>query len=641
MCGVVAWVKASVDEEVDETTLRQMTASLRHRGPDGEGIFVSGNVGLGHKRLSILDVENGRQPMESEGVVLSYNGEIYNFKQLKNELEILGYRFTTHCDTEVLLKAWQEWGADVAHKLRGMFAFVVYDKPQDLLFVARDRLGIKPLHWAQTTKGDLLFASELKAILVHPSIEKKLNPHAIEDFFSLGYVADPNTIFNGIFKLPPAHYALLKLSSQKNTVEPVCYWKIENYVSNDVSSKQDISEDFELLIEEAIKLRMVADVPLGSFLSGGIDSSVISAVMQKHSKRPINTFSIGFDLSKYDESYYAKQIAAQLGFKHINTNVSINDLTFLDQLIDIYDEPFADNSAIPTFILSGVAAQHVKVALSGDGADELLYGYRNHKMLWVEEKIRKVLPSCVRRGLFSALAAIYPNFKTAPKYLRGKTTLSALAGSAIDSYHNAISITHQEQLQRLYSPSFKLQLNGYSSRSLFNEIARECKVNDNLKKIQLIDFKTYLVGGILTKVDRASMKHSLEVRVPFLDHLLVEKVLSVSPSLNLSWRQSKRLLVNGFKHLLPVFVTKRNKMGFSSPIDEWLRQIPKESLQSKLAESALSESGLFSLGRINDLIEEHHERGHEHGMTIWSLLIFNAFLEKHFGQKESENTVSP
>lgn len=641
MCGVVAWVKATTDGKVDESTLRSMTATLHHRGPDGEGFYIDGNVGLGHKRLSILDVENGKQPLESDGVVLSYNGEIYNFKQLKCELEALGHVFASQCDSEVLLFAWKEWGVSAVHKLRGMFAFVIYDKPQNTLFVARDRLGIKPLHWARTSQGDLLFASELKAITAHPDIEKQLNPCAIEDFFSLGYVADPKTIFKDVSKLPPAHVISIDLSDPTRDVTPKCYWEIENFVSDEITREQDIGEEFARLTEEAITLRMVADVPLGSFLSGGIDSSVISAVMQKHSEVPINTFSIGFDLSKYDESFYAKQLATQLGFKHLNTSVSINDLTFMETLVDIYDEPFADNSAIPTFILSGVAAQHVKVALSGDGADELLYGYRNHKMLWVEEKIRKCLPDGVRKKMFGTLAKLYPNLKTAPKFLRGKTTLNALSGSAISSYHNAISITHQNELARLYAPQLKAQLHGYSSLNMFDDIAKKCKSTNSLKAIQLIDFKTYLAGGILTKVDRASMKNSLEVRVPYLDHHLVERTLAASPSLNLSWGQTKRLLVNGFKHLLPSFVTKRNKMGFSSPIDEWLRQIPKESLKSKLSEGALAQTGLFSLDGISILLDEHHERGHEHGMTIWSLLIFNAFLEKHFGTQKSENIVSP
>jgi asparagine synthase (glutamine-hydrolysing) len=243
--------------------------------------------------------------------------------------------------------------------------------------------------------------------------------------------------------------------------------------------------------------------------------------------------------------------------------------------------------------------------------------------------------------MFGTLAKLYPNLKTAPKFLRGKTTLNALSGSAISSYHNAISITHQNELARLYSPQLKAQLHGYSSLNMFDDIAKKCKSTNSLKAIQLIDFKTYLAGGILTKVDRASMKNSLEVRVPYLDHHLVERTLAASPSLNLSWGQTKRLLVNGFKHLLPSFVTKRNKMGFSSPIDEWLRQIPKESLQSKLSEGALAQTELFSLDGISILLDEHHERGHEHGMTIWSLLIFNAFLEKHFGTQKSENIVSP
>lgn len=635
MCGVVAWVRQPSEHEIDESILRSMTESLHHRGPDGEGYYTLKNVGLGHKRLSILDVENGAQPIVRNNIALSYNGEIYNFKTLREELEALGYVFETQCDSEVLLHGWLAWKNQLVTKLRGMFAFVIHDANDNVLYIARDRLGIKPLHWSITKQGDLLVASELKGVLAHPSITKTLNHNAVEDFFSLGYVADPKTIFAGIFKLPPAHHAVIKLEGQdihSLSVNPECYWNIEDFVSDEKPDERAITAEFEALTEDAIKVRMLADVPLGSFLSGGVDSSVISAVMQKHSKQPINTFSIGFDLSQYDESFYAKEVADSLGFKHVNTNVSINDLTYLDTLIDIYDEPFADNSAIPTFILSGVAAEHVKVILSGDGADELLYGYRNHKMLWVEEKIRRLMPTKLRQAVFGSLAKCYPNLNKAPKFLRGKTTLTALAGSAIASYHNAISITHQDHLARIYSSQFKTALSGYTSLTMFEDIAKTSKSSDSLKAIQLVDFKTYLAGDILTKVDRASMKNSLEVRVPYLDHYLVEKVLAVSPSLNLSWDGAKRLLYKAFDKLLPEIVTKRSKMGFSAPIDEWLRQIPTQSLQNKLTGGALNSTGLFDEAGIKALLQEHHDRKFDHGMTIWSLLIFNAFLNKHFGK---------
>ncbi len=633
MCGVVAWVKHLPDQCVDESILRLMTETLNHRGPDGEGYFTSGNVGLGHKRLSILDIQNGHQPMVHSGVALSYNGEIYNFRELKEELLQKGHTFSTHCDSEVLIIGWKEWGVEVVSKLRGMFAFIIHDENNNTIFAARDRLGIKPLHWAKNTEGDLLFSSELKGITANPKIDKKLNFNAVEDFLSLGFVADPKTIFQNIYKLPPAHFVLINTKEVINSIEPKCYWNIEDFVSDEISSEGDVTEDFASLMEDAVRSRMLSDVPLGSFLSGGLDSSVISAVMQKHSSEPINTFSIGFDLSQYDESYYAKKVAEQLGFNHVNTNVSINDLTFLETLIDIYDEPFADNSAIPTYILSKEASKHVKVALSGDGADELLYGYRNHKMVWAEEKVRRVLPSAVRKFVFSALAKVYPNWNNAPKFLKGKTTLNALAGSAINSYHNAISITSQQQLSRLYTTYFKRQLGGYTSLSLFESIGAQYKGTNSLKAIQLIDFKTYLASGILTKVDRASMKNSLEVRVPFLDHYLVEKMLSVSPSLNISWSKSKLLLSNAFTSFLPAFVLKRPKMGFSSPMDEWLRQIPLESLQLKFKEGLLGQSDLFCTGGINTLLQEHYERRRDHGMTIWSLLIFNAFVNKHFGKQ--------
>lgn len=630
MCGVVGWISPSAETCINSDVLEAMTRTLIHRGPDGEGYFCDGRVGLGHRRLSIIDIEGGNQPLSDGSVTISYNGEIYNFKILRDELTALGYVFSTQCDSEVLVHGWKAWKEDLVHKLRGMFAFIIYDAEASRVFVARDRLGIKPLHWTKTHDGHVLFASEIKALLAHPSVSKKLNAEAIEDFLSLGYVADPKTIFNGISKLPPGHYASISLDSSSDTeLTPVCYWQLTNYLGENDEDEGTL-DAFKDKLQDAVNARMISDVPLGGFLSGGIDSSVITALMQRNSQEPIKTFSIGFDLYQYDESYFAGKVAASLGFDHLNTNVSVSDLTLIDKLVEIYDEPFADNSAIPTYILSKVTSEHVKVVLSGDGADELLYGYRNYKMIWMENIVRRVLPESWRRIFFGGLAKCYPRFNNAPKMFRAKTTLEALAGSAVKSYHNAISITPQYVLKRIYSSKFRAMLNGYTSLSMFEKIVEKVKFKDPLKTIQLIDFKTYLPGGILTKVDRASMKNSLEVRVPFLDHHLVQWSLGLRPSVNLSVRKVKRLLIDACASVVPDFVLKREKMGFSAPIDEWLRQIPARNIESRLLNKNLQETGLFNIEDIQQLIQEHHARKYDHGMTLWSLLVLNAFLEKHF-----------
>ena len=630
MCGVVGWIAPNAESNISVDVLKTMTRTLIHRGPDGEGYFCDGRVALGHRRLSIIDIEGGNQPLSDGSVTISYNGEIYNFKTLRDELRALGYTFSTQCDSEVLVHGWKAWKEDLVHKLRGMFAFIVYDADASMVFVARDRLGIKPLHWTKTHDGNVLFASEIKALLAHPSINKKLNLEAVEDFLSLGYVADPKTIFEGIMKLPPGHYARISLDNSNDTqVTPVCYWQLTDYL--DEKDEDDETRDtFKAKLQDAVNVRMIADVPLGGFLSGGIDSSVITALMQRESQEPVKTFSIGFDLYQYDESFFADKVAKSLGFDHLNTNVSVSDLTLIDKLVEIYDEPFADNSAIPTYILSKVTAEHVKVVLSGDGADELLYGYRNYKMIWMENAVRRVLPESWRRVLFGGLAKCYPRFNNAPKVFRAKTTLEALAGSAVKSYHNAISITPQYVLQRIYSTKFRTMLNGYTSLRMFEKIIEKVKFKDPLKTIQLIDFMTYLPGGILTKVDRASMKNSLEVRVPFLDHHLVQWSLGLRPSVNLSVRKVKRLLIDACASVVPEFVLKREKMGFSAPIDEWLRQIPERTIEARLLNRNLCNTKLFNKEGIQQLIREHHARKCDHGMTLWSLLVLNAFLEKHF-----------
>ncbi|MGJ8682010.1 asparagine synthase (glutamine-hydrolyzing) [Paraglaciecola sp.] len=628
MCGITCWVKAKGNVHSDDDALfKNMTRSMHHRGPDGEGYYVKGQVALGHTRLAIVDIDNGQQPMKRAEISVTFNGEIYNFVELKEELQSAGFVFQTHCDTEVLLHGWAHWGEGLVNKLRGMFAFVIWDEPVNKLFVARDRFGIKPLYWGITNDGDLLIASELKALKLHPKLNKDLCEQAIEDFFSLGYVIEPKSIFKSVRKLSAGHYMTIDLDNLSGLSEKA-YWQLKEHLSSNHENVEKLKIEFETLLSESVKLRMRADVQVGAFLSGGVDSSVIVGNMTKHTEKPVKTSSIGFDLSAYDESFFAERVAKHFNCDHVTTSVSVNDLSLVDKLIDIYDEPFADNSAIPTFILSKATNKYVKVALSGDGADELLFGYRNHQMFLFEDRLRSAIPSFVRKHLLGSLAKYYPDSRFIPKLLRAKTTLEGLSNDKIDGYHNAISISSQTALQSVYSYKFKKMLNNYSSLKVFRKLAKEVNDQESLKQVQYIDFKTYLPGSILTKVDRASMANSLEVRVPFLDHKLVEWGLKLGPKVNLNVRTGKKLMAKTFAKLVPSYILNRKKMGFTSPLDEWFRQIPLETLEARVLSQNILSTSYFDVQGIHNILLEHHQRKKNHGLTIWSLVLFESFLSK-------------
>jgi asparagine synthase (glutamine-hydrolysing) len=627
MCGVSAIYEFDRLSFSSQQILNSMNASQHHRGPDGQGVYIDDYVGLGHTRLAVIDIDSGQQPLvdATESVVVTYNGEIYNFKELTCELKALGYRFNTDSDTEVIVNAWLAWNSKCVDKFDGMFAFVLWDSSSKVLFAARDRLGIKPLHWAISENNTLVFSSELKAIKCFANVTLAVNEQAIEDFLTLGYVIEPKSIYKNIHKLQPGHFILIDENSSQ--VAPVCYWDLKDYVSADTKSSN--GEELLQLINKSVQQRMVADVPLGAFLSGGLDSTAIVALMSEQSSSSINTCSIGFDLSQYDESNFAEFVAKQYKTEHSTTNVSVNDLSLVDLLVDIFDEPFADNSAIPTFILSKSAREKVKVALSGDGSDELFFGYRNYQMLNLEEKIRGVIPAAIRGPIFSFLAKIYPQMNNAPRFLRAKSTLTALSKDSVTSHHNSMSLADKETIEALYSVDFKSKLQNYTSLASFQALADDVKENTALKQVQYIDLKTYLPSDILTKVDRASMASSLEVRVPFLDHHIVEHALAMTPTLNLKNKRVKVTLADAFKHIIPKFILDRPKMGFTSPLDEWIRQISIESLEKRILSEHLLSQKIFNLVHLKQLLADHHQRKRNNGVLIWAILILESFFRKN------------
>ncbi len=631
MCGVVAIFHHDHLFDINESVLTAMNQSQHHRGPDDHGIHISNGIALAHTRLSIIDIDSGHQPLfdETKTICISFNGEIYNYKALRKQLLSLGYKFQTNSDTEVIVNAWLEWHTKCVDKLNGMFAFVLYDKEKQQMFAARDRLGIKPLHWAKSSDGEIIFSSEIKTLKKHPKIEFVINYKAIEDYLSLGYILEPKSIYTSVNKLEPGCYILLDRNAPDQFIYE-SYWSLKYYINSDIENYN--VDEIHTQLSKVVQERMVADVPLGAFLSGGIDSSAIVALMDQLSADKVITSSIGFDLSQFDESHFAEKVAKHFDTEHTTTNVSVNDLSLVDLVVDIYGEPFADNSAIPTLILSKITREKVKVALSGDGSDELFFGYRNYQMLRMEEKLRYLLPQCMAKPIFGFLAKHYPKLDNAPRFLRAKSTFQALANDSITSFHNAMSLSNTSTLERIYSYQFKNKLAGYSSLKQFKSLSLDVKHLSSLKQVQYIDFKTYLPAGILTKVDRASMANSLEVRIPFLDYKLVEWGLSLHEKLNFKGNKVKQVLAHSLKGLVPKFVLDRDKMGFTSPLDEWIRQIPKETLEKRIFSEALVAQNIFNITELKHLIAKHQSRSINNGVLIWALLVLASFLRKELEQ---------
>ncbi|MBA6412705.1 amidotransferase 1, exosortase A system-associated [Parahaliea sp. F7430] len=623
MCGIAGVFDLRGRAPVDAELLAAMNRVQTHRGPDEDGFFREPGLGLAHRRLSIIDLSSGQQPMSSAdgNTCLVYNGEIYNHRELAAELQALGYQFRTRCDTEVILYAWQAWGESCVNRFRGMFAFALYDRRAQSLFLARDRFGIKPLFYSLLADGKLLFGSELKVLKAHSHLPRRLDPQAVEDYFALGYIPEPKTIYRDVHKLCPGHTLLVKRGAAMPAQKQ--YWDIP-FTPIALASEADLREELQQRIREAVKIRMVADVPLGAFLSGGVDSSAVVAMMAQEQQAAVNTCAIGFDVKQYDETSYARLVAERYKTNHSEHSVSSEDFSLLDTLAQLYDEPFADSSALPTYRVCQLARQHVTVALSGDGGDENFAGYRRYRWHMNEERLRSSLPLGLRRAVFAPLGRLYPKADWAPRVFRAKTTLQALARDSVSAYLHSVSLSSSEQRSNMFSPALKSELQGYSVQSVFDHHAARCPSDDPLSMIQYLDMKTYLVGDILTKVDRASMAHSLEVRVPLLDHELSEWVSGLAPDLKLRGQEGKYLLKTSMEPYLPKDVLYRPKMGFGVPLGDWFRGPLKQRLQSDLLEGGLADSGLFNVDYLRRLVSDHQSGRREYSAPLWSLLMFQA-----------------
>jgi asparagine synthase (glutamine-hydrolysing) len=630
MCGITGIFDYRGQAEPDRALVRRMTNILGHRGPDGDGFYFAPGVGFGHRRLAIVDLATGDQPLFNEDgtICVVYNGEIYNFQPLMAELAALGHIFRTRCDTEVIVHAWEEWGVGCLDRFNGMFAFALWDATRETLFLARDRLGEKPLYYSFPPDGRFLFASELKSLLLSPRLDRKLDPQAIEEFFAFGYVPDPRSIYRGVRKLAPGHYLLVRRGEPPP--EPRAYWDLR-FFDGGPADREEIEEELIARLRESVRMRMIADVPLGAFLSGGVDSSGVVAMMAGLKAEPVSTFSISFGARGWDESAFALAIAQRYGTDHHVRAVDPNSFDLVDRLATIYDEPFGDSSAMPTFKVCATAREKVTVALSGDGGDEVFAGYRRYRWHCFEERVRRLLPATLRRPFFGLLGAAYPKLDWAPRPLRAKATLQELARDTIDAYFSSVSVCSNELRRRLFSRGLTGELQGYNAAAVLRSHMIRCDSEDPLSQVQYADFKTYLPGDILTKVDRASMANSLEVRVPLLDHTLVEWAARLPSCLKLHGREGKYV----FKAALEPHVRKdilyRPKQGFAVPLAAWFRGPLRRRLRKTLGGPVLRDSGFFDMATIGMLLDQHQTGERDHSAALWSLSMIESFLRQVHG----------
>tara|TARA_B100000678_G_scaffold265135_1_gene249091 strand:+ start:895 stop:2790 length:1896 start_codon:yes stop_codon:yes gene_type:complete len=622
MCGIAGLFARDPGASIDLPVLTHMRDAMRHRGPDGAGIWSDDGVALAHRRLSVIDVEGSPQPMHSgDGrAVITFNGEIYNYRELRCELAALGHRFVTEGDTEVILAAWREWGADCLTRFNGMFAFAIYDRATRSLFLARDRFGVKPLFTATLRDGTFAFASELKGLLAHPAIDRTIDPLAIEDYFAWGYVPDHRSILASVEKLPAGHYRIVEHGSGPRA--PVSWYDV-SFATKRTKSEAEQVEAIRACLNDAIGSRMVSDVPIGAFLSGGVDSSTVVALMAGRSDRPVTTCSIGFDVPELDETVHARLIAEKFGTHHHERIVDPAMLDRIDALAGIFDEPFADASALPTAEVCALARQHVTVALSGDGADEAFAGYRRHVFHAAEEKARNRLPQGLRSAIFGPLAALYPKADWAPRPLRAKATFQALAMSGEDAYASALSIMSPDARGRILSKRMMRDLGGYRAEQPLIAMMRNAPAETGLDRAQYADLKFWLPGDILTKVDRTSMAVSLEAREPLLDHRLVELAASLPQSRRVRGAEGKIALKRSMEGTLPDDILYRRKQGFVLPIAHWFRTDLAGAARQAARSERLLDTGWFDAAGLSRLAEDHIAGRRDHARELWQLLMLD------------------
>ncbi|MCA9068202.1 MAG: asparagine synthase (glutamine-hydrolyzing) [Planctomycetaceae bacterium] len=643
MCGITGAAWTDRGQPIDSEVLARMVQAIAHRGPDADGFYFSPReegssqpgAALGHRRLSIIDLAGGQQPLSNEdgSIWIIFNGEIYNYRELRPILESQGHRFQTDSDTETIVHLYEEYGTDCVSHLRGMFAFAIWDQRKQRLFLARDRLGQKPLFYRQEDQR-LLFASELKALLQVPDAPRELNPQALDAYLLYQYVPHPMSILKGYHKLPPGHWAVYEqgqlrverywhppyddvFAPNKNTGVADTPWTPERW-----------QRELRNTLTEAVNLRMRSDVPLGAFLSGGVDSTIIAGLMQQLSHQPVHTFSIGFPVAQFDERAFAREAALHLGTIHHEDLVEPHAIEILPRLIWHYDEPFADSSAIPTMYLSQMTRNYVTVALSGDGGDELFAGYDRYKAVALGAKFDR-LPGLLKKFMTWNLWQKFPASTRQKSFRRRlKRLLGALDKPPEERYLTWISIFDNDRRGTLYTDEFRRELGEGNATSFLKEAYQACPGRDFVTRTTCTDVLTYLPCDILTKVDVASMAVGLECRSPFLDHHVAELAARMPLELKMHHRRGKQILLETFPDLLPRSIRERPKMGFGVPLDTWFRGELQSVIQEKLLNPKALGRGYFQPEAVRRLVEEHQSGRWDHSYRLWSLLCFEEWHEK-------------
>lgn len=617
MCGICGFISASVGGPSSrDRILKDMCDVIRHRGPDDEGFFLDDNAALGMRRLSIIDLETGQQPVSNEDgtIWLVFNGEIYNYQQLHAELLKKGHVFTSKSDTEVIVHAYEEYGEQCAEIFNGMFAFAIWDTLKQKLYIARDHLGIKPIYyWA--SEEQFAFGSELKAIVRFPGVPRNIDLAAIDQFLTLEYIPTPKTIYKGVHKLPAGHF----LVWQSGGLKVKKYWDIP--IKDFHGDEQGCAEALEELLSDSVRMQLMSDVPLGAFLSGGIDSSSVVAFMSQASNDPVKTFSIGFGDETYNELPYARRVAQHFNTDHYEEFLQPDIADLAERLVSHLDEPFGDFSIFPTYLVSEVARRHVKVVLSGDGGDELFGGYDTYVAQDMDKYYRK-LPAFLRQKYLPDMISIVPP-QPAKKGIINKTKrfIEGAALPTVLQHTRWMMFLSKEEKDAIYTPGMLASLNGDSAEELIEGYFRGAVHSDPLSQQQYVDIKTYLVDDILTKVDRMSMAVSLEARVPLLDYRIVELAVNLPARMKLYKGETKRILRRVMANRLPAEVLNKPKQGFSIPLKNWLRGPLKPMMIDLLSETCIRQRGYFQPSTVKRLISEHLAGRANHSHRLWGLMV--------------------
>jgi asparagine synthase (glutamine-hydrolysing) len=619
MCGICGFLYFD-DKPASPKLARRMSDVQKHRGPDESGEYARGSLALAHCRLSIIDLNSGQQPLCNEhgNVWITFNGEIYNFQELHHALES-NHTFKTRSDTETIVHLYEQYPENFIPKLRGMFAFGLWDEPRRTLILARDRVGKKPLYY-YLDEDKLVFASEIKSILIHPDLKLEIDEQAVSDYVSLGYIPAPKSIYRRIRKVLPGHF--LKVVGRN--VSEVCYWDLR-FAEEPGPSEGDWIEQFMSEFREAVGTRLMSEVPLGAFLSGGLDSSAVVAMMSRSMDQPVQTATIGFKEDAFDESDYAREVARHLGTNHYERVVTPDKIGVIEKLAWHYDEPFSDSSALPTYYVSQVARERVTVALSGDGGDENFAGYRRYFFDSKENRARRFLPRSVRKFAFGPLGRLYPKMDWAPRFLRARSTFQSLSYDPIEGYFEIMSTFRRDDKSKILSTDLKARLGDYSTLDLFRHYYDQAGTTDPLSRIQYLDVKTYLTDDILTKVDRASMAVSLEVRCPLLDHKVMELLARIPSGLKLRGTMGKYLFKKAMEPVLPKSTIYRTKMGFGVPLADWFRGGIRKFAKNYIVDR---EDSYLSTQFVRRIWDQHQSGIRDRSAQLWNILMFRLWLDR-------------